>query len=101
MLFAHDVLLVYKNKYYIEVVMNRIMRLEENRIEQEPFYLPVGHEVKLAESAYESGLPLLLKGPTGCGKTRFIQYMAWKLERPLVTVSCHDVCQLPILSDAT
>jgi len=44
----------------------------------------------LAEAAYSSGLPLLLKGPTGCGKTRFMQYMAWKLNRPLVTVSCHD-----------
>jgi nitric oxide reductase NorQ protein len=70
--------------------MNRIMRLEEHRIEQEPFYLPVGQEVKLVEAAYRSGLPLLLKGPTGCGKTRFIQYMAWKLKRPLITVSCHD-----------
>jgi len=70
--------------------MNRNMRLEEHRIEQEPFYLPLGGEVKLAEAAYGSGIPLLLKGPTGCGKTRFMQYMAWKLERPLITVSCHD-----------
>jgi len=70
--------------------MKRNMRLEEHRIEQEPFYLPVGYEVKLAEAAYGSGLPLLLKGPTGCGKTRFMQYMAWKLARPLITVSCHD-----------
>jgi len=72
------------------VVMNRNMRLEEHRIEQEPFYLPLGQEVELAEAAYGSGLPLLLKGPTGCGKTRFMQYMAWKLARPLITVSCHD-----------
>jgi nitric oxide reductase NorQ protein len=70
--------------------MNRNIRLEDHLIEKEPFYLPVGQEVKLAEAAYESGLPLLLKGPTGCGKTRFMQYMAWKLARPLITVSCHD-----------
>ncbi|MCL7489264.1 MAG: CbbQ/NirQ/NorQ/GpvN family protein [Desulfobulbaceae bacterium] len=70
--------------------MKRNMRLEEHRIEQEPFYMPLGPEVKLAEAAYITGLPILLKGPTGCGKTRFMQYMAWKLDRPLITVSCHD-----------
>ncbi|MGW8161995.1 MAG: AAA family ATPase, partial [Desulfobulbales bacterium] len=63
---------------------------DEHRIENEPYYLSVGQEVQLAEAAYESRLPLLLKGPTGCGKTRFMQYMAWKLDRPLITVSCHD-----------
>jgi len=56
----------------------------------EPYYLPVGKEVELFESAYRHQIPVLLKGPTGCGKTRFMQYMAWKLKRPLVTVSCHD-----------
>ena len=66
------------------------IRLEEHRIAQEPFYKPIGQEVKLAVAAYESGLPLLLKGPTGCGKTRFMQFMAWTLARPLITVSCHD-----------
>lgn len=70
--------------------MRNNIRLEDHRIEQEPFYLAVGKEVELAEAAYRSRLPLLLKGPTGCGKTRFMQYMAWKLQRPLVTVSCHD-----------
>lgn len=70
--------------------MKSNIRLEEHLIEQEPFYLPVGQELKLAEAAYETGMPLLLKGPTGCGKTRFMQYLAWKLKRPLITVSCHD-----------
>ena len=65
-------------------------RLDEHRIEEEPYYLATGDEVQLAESAYYEGLPLLLKGPTGCGKTRFMRYLAWKLNRPLVTVSCHD-----------
>ena len=60
------------------------------RIETEPFYQPAGDEVQLFEAAAQRHLPLLLKGPTGCGKTRFVEYMAWKLGRPLVTVSCHD-----------
>ncbi len=65
-------------------------KLSECRIETEPYYLPQGREVELALSAYRHKLPLLLKGPTGCGKTRFMQYLAWKLKRPLITVSCHD-----------
>lgn len=59
-------------------------------IEKQPYYLPVGDEVTLFEAAYNSHLPILLKGPTGCGKTRFMEYMAWKLQRPMITVSCHD-----------
>jgi nitric oxide reductase NorQ protein len=57
---------------------------------RKPFYLPVGREVELFEAAYRHRLPVLLKGPTGCGKTRFIRFMAWRLQRPLVTVACHD-----------
>jgi nitric oxide reductase NorQ protein len=56
----------------------------------EPFYLPVGHEVDLFEAAHRDGAAVMLKGPTGCGKTRFVEYMAWRLGRPLVTVACHD-----------
>ncbi len=59
-------------------------------IEEEPYYKQCGSEVELATVAYEHGLPILLKGPTGCGKTRFMEYIAWRLKRPLVTVSCHD-----------
>lgn len=55
-----------------------------------PFYEPVGNECELFEQAYQQRLPLLLKGPTGCGKTRFVSHMAAKLGRPLFTVSCHD-----------
>ncbi len=55
-----------------------------------PFYLPVGNECALFELAYRKRLPLLLKGPTGCGKTRFVAHMAAQLGRSLVTVSCHD-----------
>jgi nitric oxide reductase NorQ protein len=57
---------------------------------QEPFYLPVGHEVAIFEACHASRLPVMLKGPTGCGKTRFVEHMAWRLRRPWVTVACHD-----------
>ncbi|HQU62728.1 MAG TPA: CbbQ/NirQ/NorQ/GpvN family protein [Nitrosomonas sp.] len=55
-----------------------------------PFYRPSGNECALFEAAYRKGLPLLIKGPTGCGKTRFVMHMAARLNRPLHTVSCHD-----------
>ena len=57
---------------------------------QEPFYLATGDEVRIFEHCHRNELPVLLKGPTGCGKTRFVEHMAWRLKRPLVTVSCHD-----------
>lgn len=56
----------------------------------EPYYLPIGGEVAIFESCHTRRLPVLLKGPTGCGKTRFVEYMAWRLGRPLVTIVCHD-----------
>jgi nitric oxide reductase NorQ protein len=55
-----------------------------------PFYVPTGDEVAVFEQCHARGLPLMLKGPTGCGKTRFVEHMAWRLARPLVTVACHD-----------
>jgi nitric oxide reductase NorQ protein len=64
--------------------------IEKHIIPLEPYYLPVGKEVGLFEAAYRGKLPVMLKGPTGCGKTRFIEYMAWRLNRPLVTVACHE-----------
>lgn len=63
---------------------------DKYRITQEPFYIPVNHEVELLTAAYHAKLPVMLKGPTGCGKTRFVEYMAWKLNRPLITVACHE-----------
>jgi nitric oxide reductase NorQ protein len=59
-------------------------------IEREPYYQPLRGEVAMFEAAWRNRVPVLLKGPTGCGKTRFVEYMAWRLARPLVTVSCHD-----------
>lgn len=55
-----------------------------------PYYVPSGNECLLFETAFHRQLPLLLKGPTGCGKTRFVSHMAAKLGRPLFTVACHD-----------
>lgn len=55
-----------------------------------PLYQPVGNECDVFEHAWRNRLPLLIKGPTGCGKTRFVAHMAAKLGRPLITVSCHD-----------
>ena len=84
--------------------------IEEFLVRSEPYYRAVGDELELFEAAYQQHIPVLLKGPTGCGKTRFVEYMAWKLGRPitairtqqaqdmregevrvpLVTIACHE-----------
>lgn len=74
--------------------------VEDFKITDEPFYLPIKDEVELFETAYERRIPVLLKGPTGAGKTRFVEYMSWKLHNkdaqsheegvPLITVACHE-----------
>ena len=72
-----------------------------SRLIDEPWYLPLADEVQIFEAAYRARLPVLLKGPTGCGKTRFVEHMAWRLYRqgdsarqslelPLLTVACHE-----------
>ena len=72
-----------------------------SRLNNEPWYLPLADEVQMFEAAYRARLPVLLKGPTGCGKTRFVEHMAWRLfrqadsarravETPLITVACHE-----------
>lgn len=63
---------------------------EVYRIEAEPYYRAVAGEIELFEAAVTNRLPILLKGPTGCGKTRFMEHMAWRLKLPLITVACHD-----------
>lgn len=81
--------------------------VEEYAVQDEPYYLPIADEVELFETAYAQRIPVLLKGPTGAGKTRFVEYMAWRLGRPvtkisprsgnqeehrqpLITVACHE-----------
>ena len=64
------------------------MTSEKNR--QTPYYLAAGEEDKLFKIAFETRIPVILKGPTGCGKTRFVEYMSRQLNVPLITVSCHE-----------
>jgi nitric oxide reductase NorQ protein len=64
--------------------------IDKYRIKREPYYLPIKNEHELFETAFRAKLPVMLKGPTGCGKTRFVEAMAYRLGRPLVTVACHE-----------
>lgn len=64
--------------------------MEPFYIQKEPYYQPVAQEVPLFKAAYASKRPVLLKGPTGCGKSRFVAHMAYHLKRPLITVACHE-----------
>lgn len=66
------------------------MSLSQFTITAEPYYRATGDAIALFEAAYTDRMPMMLKGPTGCGKTRFIEYMAWRLGRPLITVACHE-----------
>ena len=66
------------------------LAVEKYKVSNEPYYLPIKQEVELFEAAYAAKLPAMLKGPTGCGKTRFVEYMAYRLGRPLITVACHE-----------
>jgi nitric oxide reductase NorQ protein len=64
----------------------REYRVEEYTVAEEPFYAPLSDEIDIFTAAYQQRLPILLKGPTGVGKTRFVEYMAWKLSQPLSVV---------------
>ena len=64
--------------------------VEQYLIKDEPFYQAQEDEVELYEAAYNSRLPVMVKGPTGCGKSRFVEHMAWKLGKPLITVACNE-----------
>ncbi|MHB0990973.1 MAG: CbbQ/NirQ/NorQ domain-containing protein [Burkholderiales bacterium] len=64
--------------------------ISQYRIEHEPYYRPIADEISLYEAAYSVRMPMMLKGPTGCGKSRFVEHMAWKLGRPLITVACNE-----------
>jgi nitric oxide reductase NorQ protein len=66
------------------------MDLTPYRITSAPFYHPAANEEAVFTAAAAGRLPLMLKGPTGCGKTRFVEHMAWRLGRPLITVACHE-----------
>ena len=70
--------------------MSESVDIEQYKIKTEPYYEPVGDELALYTSAYEVRMPMMIKGPTGCGKSRFIEHMAWKLGKPLITVACNE-----------
>jgi len=63
---------------------------EQYNIDSEPFYEEQDKEIALYQAAYDARLPVMIKGPTGCGKSRCIEYMAWKLGKPLITVACNE-----------
>lgn len=63
---------------------------QDDYIDPSPYYLKSGDEIEIFKAAYDARLPIMLKGPTGCGKTRFVEHMAHRLNRPLITVSCHE-----------
>ena len=64
--------------------------IKQHIVDKEPYYRAVADEVELYEAAYSVRMPMMLKGPTGCGKTRFVEHMAYKLGKPLITVACNE-----------
>jgi nitric oxide reductase NorQ protein len=64
--------------------------IDQYKIKKEPYYEAVGDEIAMYEAAYNARMPMMLKGPTGCGKSRFVEYMAYRLGRPLITVACNE-----------
>jgi len=64
--------------------------INQFKIESEPFYEAQSNEAELYTAAYNARLPVMVKGPTGCGKSRFIEHMAYKLGKPIITVSCNE-----------
>ena len=64
--------------------------LDQYKIAEEPFYQPQEDEIDMYTAAYMNRMPVMLKGPTGCGKSRFVEYMAYKLDKPLITVACNE-----------
>jgi nitric oxide reductase NorQ protein len=70
--------------------MSESVDIEQYKIKTEPYYESVGNELALYGSAYEVRMPMMIKGPTGCGKSRFVEHMAWRLGKPLITVACNE-----------
>ena len=64
--------------------------IDQFKVEKEPFYAPQSSEIELYTASYNARLPVMLKGPTGCGKSRFVEHMAYKLNKPIITVSCNE-----------
>ena len=71
-------------------VKGQELEIDRFRLQEEPYYAEVNGEIGLFTIAARRQMPVMLKGPTGCGKTRFVQHMAYRLGRPLITVACHE-----------
>ena len=69
---------------------SKMTNKDQYKVGKKPFYQAQSDEVALYEAAYAARLPVMVKGPTGCGKSRFVEYMAWKLNKPLITVACNE-----------
>jgi nitric oxide reductase NorQ protein len=74
---------------FLERTVSEIHK-DQYLITEEPYYRAVHNEVEMYQAAYAARMPVMLKGPTGCGKSRFVEYMAWKLNKPLITVACNE-----------
>ena len=70
--------------------MSEQFDIEQYRVTEEPFFEPQRNEIQAFETAFAARMPVMVKGPTGCGKSRFVEYMAWKLGKPLITVACNE-----------
>lgn len=70
--------------------MTEMIDPAQYRVTEEPYYKAISNEVELYLASYEARMPVMVKGPTGCGKSRFIEYMAWKLNKPLITIACNE-----------
>jgi nitric oxide reductase NorQ protein len=68
----------------------RDVDIDQYLVGEEPYYRAVGDEIEMYQAAYDVRMPVMLKGPTGCGKSRFVEYMAWKLNKPLITIACNE-----------
>jgi len=68
----------------------RNVDIDQYLVGEEPYYRAVGDEIEMYQAAYDVRMPVMLKGPTGCGKSRFVEYMAWKLNKPLITIACNE-----------
>ena len=64
--------------------------IDQYMVREEPYYRAIGDEIEMYQAAYDVRMPVMLKGPTGCGKSRFVEYMAWKLQKPLITIACNE-----------
>src|SRR3989475_10525904 len=71
-------------------VKGRELEIDRFRLQEEPYYAEINGEIGLFKAAALARMPVMLKGPTGCGKTRFVQHMAYRLGRPLITIACHE-----------